>query len=68
LGVSFGRAIRYIFFVAEKATKKDTAPIPNATRVNKKFISLIKFKKVISLQESILNGIKDNSIRIFVKV
>jgi hypothetical protein len=30
MGVPFGRAIRYIFFVAEKATKKDTAPIPNA--------------------------------------
>ena len=29
-GVPFGRAIRYIFFVAEKATKKDIASIPNA--------------------------------------
>jgi len=32
MGVPFGRAIRYIFFVAEKATKKDTAPITNAQR------------------------------------
>jgi len=37
LGVASGRAIRYIFFVAEKATKKDTAPIPNADLGKLKF-------------------------------
>lgn len=35
-GRSSGRAIRYIFFMAEKAIKKDTAPIPNAKLGNKK--------------------------------
>jgi hypothetical protein len=34
-----GRAIRYIFFMAEKATKKDTAPIPNAHSGNLRFLS-----------------------------
>jgi len=43
LGVASGRAIRYIFFMAEKAIKKDTAPIPNADFKTRKGLRSISF-------------------------
>ena len=47
-----GRAFSFIFFVAEKATKKDAASIPNAKETNLQgFQNLVGFKNYLHDQK-----------------
>ena len=51
-----GRAFSFIFFVAEKATKKDAASIPNAKETNLQgFQNLVGFENYLHDQKKTLH-------------